>query len=146
MEFTHNPDLKTDLAKMRKEYSDQDFDLKDLPKDGNPFTLFNEWLEEAKKANVIEPNAMNLATVGDNGRPVSRFVLLKEVKPNGFVWFTNYESRKGSDLAANPYGALCFWWGLLERSVRLEGTVSRLSDAESDEYWAKRPRGAKIGA
>ena len=116
-----------------------------MPKDGNPLTLFNEWLEEAKKVNVIEPNAMNLATIGENGRPVSRFVLLKEVTEKGFVWFTNYESRKGSDLAANPYGALCFWWGLLERSVRIEGSVSKLPESDSDEYWAKRPRGAKIG-
>ena len=122
------------------------FDLEHLPKDANPMTLFNEWLQEATNQKVIEPNAMCLATVGENGRPSNRYVLLKEVRPNGFVWFTNYESRKGVELAKNPFGALVFWWGPLERSVRIEGTVAKLSDEESNAYWDKRPRGAKIGA
>ena len=123
-----------------------DFDLKDLPSDGNPFTLFKAWLQEATTQKVIEPNAMCLATVGQDGRPSSRYVLLKEVRDNGFVWFTNYESRKGSDLAHNPFAALTFWWGPLERSVRIEGKVSMLSSDESDKYWVVRPRGAKVGA
>ena len=134
------------LAKMRKEYSDMDFDLKDLPQDGNPMTLFNDWLQEATQQKVIEPNAMCLATVGEDGRPSNRYVLLKEVRPNSFVWFTNYESRKGQELAKNPFGALTFWWGSLERSIRIEGTVAKMNEEESNEYWAKRPRGAKIGA
>ena len=95
MEFTQPAIQVDDLHKMRKEYTDQNFDLCDLPKDGNPMTLFGEWLNEATKQRVIEPNAMCLATVGDNGRPSNRYVLLKEVRPNGFVWFTNYDSRKG---------------------------------------------------
>ena len=91
-------------------------------------TLFNDWLNEATKQRVIEPNAMCLATVGENGRPSNRYVLLKEARPNGFVWFTNYDSRKGVELATKPYGALVFWWGALERSVRIEGLVAKISD------------------
>ena len=131
---------------MRKEYSDADFDAKDLPADGNPMTLFNDWLAEATKQRVIEPNAMCLATVGKDGRPSNRYVLLKEVRPNGFVWFTNYESRKGAELAINPFGALVFWWGALERSIRIEGKFAMLPAEESDKYWSVRPRGAKVGA
>ncbi len=87
---------------------------------------------------------MCLATVGEDHRPSNRYVILREVRPNGFVWFTNYDSRKGQELANNPFGALTFWWGSLERSVRIEGTVAKLTEAENNDYWAKRSRGGKI--
>lgn len=95
---------------------------------------------------MIEPNACALATVGANGRPSNRFVLLKDVDVRGFTWFTNYESKKGNDIEANPYAAMTFWWGPLEKSVRVEGRVEKVSEQDSDEYFLKRPRGAELGA
>lgn len=95
---------------------------------------------------MIEPNACALATVGANNRPSNRFVLLKDVDDRGFTWFTNYESKKGNDIAENPFAAMTFWWGPLEKSVRVEGRVEKISAADSDEYFLKRPRGAELGA
>ena len=108
-----------ELQRMRKEYSNQPLDETDIPSEG-PLVLFRQWLDTAcETSGVIEPNAMCLATVGENGRPDNRNVLLKSFDENGFVWFTNFQSKKGADLAANPFSSLCFWWCPLERSVRV---------------------------
>mmetsp|Transcript_11434 Transcript_11434/g.15392 ORF Transcript_11434/g.15392 Transcript_11434/m.15392 type:complete len:136 (+) Transcript_11434:202-609(+) len=117
-----------------------------IPEDGSPLTLFREWLNFACEMRMIEPNACALATVNEQGRPSNRFVLLKELDERGFVWFTNYDSRKGQEIAENPFAAMTFWWGPLERSVRVEGRVEKVSDEDSDAYFQKRPRGAELGA
>ena len=135
-----------ELEKMRKEYHDNGLDDTDVPSDGNPFVLFKKWLDEACAAKVTEPNGMCLATVQKDGRPDNRMVLLKHFDENGFVWYTNYDSKKGSDLAHNPFAALVFWWGDLERSVRIQGKVSMVPTEESDAYFQMRPRKAEIGA
>lgn len=112
----------------------------------DPFVTFTEWLQEAHDAELYEPNAMTLATVGLDGRPSARTVLLRQVDARGFCFYTNYESRKGKELAANPWAALLFWWGRLERQVRIEGQVERMSEAESDAYYRSRPKGSQLGA
>lgn len=112
----------------------------------DPFALFRTWYEQASAAPIAKPNAMTLATVGADGRPTSRMVLLSSYDERGFVFHTNYLSRKGEDLAHTPWAALLFWWDPLGYQVRLEGPVERTSPAESDAYFAGRPRGAQIGA
>ncbi|HYW53156.1 MAG TPA: pyridoxamine 5'-phosphate oxidase [Dongiaceae bacterium] len=113
----------------------------------DPFEQFRVWLDEALRAEaIVEPNAMTVSTVGANGRPSSRVVLLRQWDARGFVFFTNYESRKGAELTVHPYAALLFWWGALERQVRIEGTVERVLDVESDAYFASRPRGHRLSA
>lgn len=112
----------------------------------DPFAVFGEWLRAAIDSGLREPNAMTLATVAADGRPAARVVLLKGFDVDGFVFFTNYESRKGRELAANSAAALVFWWGELERQVRIEGSVAKLAPAESDAYYASRPIGARLGA
>ena len=112
----------------------------------DPFVLFAAWLAEAKAAGLHESDAMTLATVGPDGHPSARVVLLKDVSAQGFTFFTNYTSRKGSELAANPWAALVFWWGPLEHQVRVEGQVTQLAATESDAYYASRPKGARLGA
>jgi pyridoxamine 5'-phosphate oxidase len=112
----------------------------------NPFDLFRAWLAEAETAEPNDPNAMALATADADGVPSVRMVLLKGIDDRGFVFYTNLESRKGEQLAANPNAALCFHWKSLRRSVRVEGAVERVTDAEADEYFASRPRGSQIGA
>ena len=98
--------------------------------------MFQQWLDEAIAAKVTEPNAMCLSTVTKENRPASRFVLLKECsEAEGFVWYTNYDSRKGEELSGNPFAALNFWWGDMERSVRVEGKVSKVPETQSDEYF-----------
>eukprot|EP00915_Cephaloidophora_sp_WS-2016_P006175 GHVH01008146.1.p1 GENE.GHVH01008146.1~~GHVH01008146.1.p1 ORF type:complete len:239 (-),score=29.88 GHVH01008146.1:568-1284(-) len=134
----------SDLARIRKEYGD--IALTELMIPSDPFTLFREWLQTACDLGILEPNACALATVNAHGRPSNRFVLLKEVDGTGFVWFTNYGSKKGRDLQVNNQAAMTFWWGPLEKSVRIEGIVERISGSQSDEYFAKRPRGAQLGA
>ena len=114
--------------------------------DADPLQTFAAWLAEAGDAGLHEPNAMTLATVDADGRPSARIVLLKGVDAAGFAFFTNYESRKAQELAANPWAALVFWWGVLERQVRVEGKVEKLSPAESDAYYQSRPKGSRIGA
>ncbi len=112
-----------------------------------PFEQFRAWLDDALHAEaVIEPNAMSVATVGDSGRPSSRVVLLRQWDARGFVFYTNYGSRKGDELAAHPYAAILFWWGALERQIRIEGAVERIAEAESDAYFATRPRGHRLSA
>ncbi|MBI2233622.1 MAG: pyridoxamine 5'-phosphate oxidase [Micavibrio aeruginosavorus] len=112
----------------------------------NPLVLFDQWLSEAEKTEPNDPNAMGLATVDARGRPSLRIVLLKGYDERGFVFYTNRESRKGGDLAAHAVAALCLHWKSLKRQVRIEGTVVPVSDAESDDYYASRPLGSRIGA
>src|SRR5437660_4377144 len=112
----------------------------------DPFALFAAWMEEAVRAEPADPNAMSLATVDGDGMPDLRMVLLKGFDARGFVFYTNLESRKGEQLAANPRAALLFHWKSLTRQVRVRGPVERVSDAEADAYFASRPRGAQIGA
>lgn len=112
----------------------------------DPWALFREWYALAEKDEPSDPNAMSLATVGDDGMPSVRIVLLKDFNTAGFVFFTNRESRKGNQLKAHPKAALCLHWKTLKRQVRVEGLITHVSDAESDAYHATRPRGSQIGA
>lgn len=112
----------------------------------DPIQRFSDLFERAKKAVPVDPNAMVVATVGDGGRPSARVVLLKDFDARGFVFFTNHESRKGRELRAHPFAALCFYWAPLEEQVRIEGRVERVSDAEADAYFHSRPRGSQVGA
>jgi len=132
------------IADLRREYHRATLNETDV--DSSPVAQFQRWLSEAEKAEVPEPTAMTLATVGDDGRPAARIVLLKGVDADGFQFFTNYESRKGAELAANPLAALLFHWVVLERQVRIEGSVAKATAAESDAYFASRPRLSRIGA
>ena len=112
----------------------------------DPLRQFKTWMDEAFAAKVPEPNAMTLATVGADGRPSTRIVLIKGFDERGIVWFTNYDSRKGRELALHPFAALQFHWVELERVVRIEGSVERVDEAESDAYFASRPLDSRIGA
>lgn len=112
----------------------------------SPIAMFEKWFEQALALNVLEANAMSLATADSTGRPSLRMVLLKDLTEAGFSFFTNYESRKGQDLAANPHAALCFHWKELERQVRATGLVTRLDQAQSEAYFRQRPRPSQIGA
>jgi len=120
--------------------------MTDLDASADPLALFDAWLADAAEAEPNDPNAMALATADASGRPSVRMVLLKGRSPEGFVFYTNLESRKGGQLAANPAAALCFHWKSLRRQVRIEGPVEPVSDAEADAYYASRPRGSRIGA
>jgi pyridoxamine 5'-phosphate oxidase len=135
---------KTKLADLRKSYERGSLDVDDVASD--PFAQFGHWLNEALAAEVPEPNAMTLATVGADGRPSTRIVLIKDCDERGIVWYTNYHSRKGRELADHPFAALQFHWVELERVVRIEGQVEKVSDAESDTYFASRPLTSRIGA
>lgn len=132
------------IADLRKDYKLASLGKRDLAAD--PFTQFKKWLDEAIVAEVPEPTAMNLATVGANARPSSRIVLLKGVDEKGFVFFTNYESRKGRELAESQWAALTFHWVELERQVRIEGHVEKVDAKTSDEYFNSRPLKSRIGA
>jgi len=133
-----------DLAQMRKSYEQAALDETHVRP--QPIEQFHHWFDEAVNAKALEPNAMTLATVGADGRPSTRVLLIKGADPQGLVWFTNYLSRKGQDLDANPVAAMQFFWPELERVVRIEGRVERVSDAESDDYYRSRPLGSRIGA
>jgi pyridoxamine 5'-phosphate oxidase len=132
------------IADLRKEYSRASLSQGDVH--ANPIEQFAKWFHEAIAAQVPEANAMSVATVGENGRPSSRILLIKEFDQRGFTWFTNYDSRKGRELDKNPYAALLFHWIPLERQVRIEGSIERISGAESDIYFQSRPLGSRIGA
>ncbi len=129
---------------MRQEYEAGSLDETRMASD--PLVVFNEWMEQAIAAGLLEPNAMTVATATTDGKPSARVLLLKEVNGEGFVFFTNYQSRKGKELIANPYAALVFDWHTLQRQVRVEGRVEKLSPEASDEYFNSRPVGAQIGA
>ena len=120
-----------------------DLCFKDLD---NPIDLFEDWFNEAKKTEINDPNALALATVGKNGTPSVRMVLLKGFDTNGFVFYTNLESRKANEFKSNPNVAVCFHWKSLQRQVRIEGQVSQVSDEEADEYFNSRARLSRIGA
>lgn len=132
-----------DLAALRAEYELGGLDEADLP--GDPLTLFGSWFADARAAGIGEPNAMVLSTATD-GAPSSRTVLLKGIEPDGFVFFTNYRSRKGVELARNPRCALLFGWYGLQRQVRVEGTAEQTSRETTEAYFATRPRGSQLGA
>lgn len=132
------------LPELREDYSQRGLLEADLHAD--PIEQFRAWMQDALASGMREPNAMTLATCTPDGRPSARIVLLKGVSADGFAFFTSYVGRKAGELDGNPHAALCFWWGDLERQVRIEGTVERLSAAESDEYFRSRPRGSQIGA
>ena len=132
------------LADLRKSY--ERAELNESASHAQPLQQFQQWLDEAISAQVPEPNAMTLATVGSDLRPSTRVVLIKECDARGIVWYTNYASRKGRELAGNPYAALQFHWVELERVVRIEGVVERVSEAESDAYFDSRPLDSRIGA
>jgi pyridoxamine 5'-phosphate oxidase len=134
----------TDIAALRKSYGLAELDEQASAAD--PMQQFETWLEQAIAAALAEPNAMTLATVGADGRPSTRVVLIKAFYARGIVWFTNYQSRKGRELAVHPFAALQFHWVELERVVRVEGAVGKVSDAESDAYFASRPLDSRIGA
>ena len=133
-----------DIAALRKSYGRAELD--EAASHADPLQQFDRWLREAIAAAVPEPNAMTLATVGENGRPSTRVVLVKGYDERGIVWYTNYDSRKGRELGASPFAALQFHWVELERVVRIEGRVDRVSAAESDAYFASRPLDSRIGA
>ncbi|MPZ72007.1 MAG: pyridoxamine 5'-phosphate oxidase [Nitriliruptorales bacterium] len=133
-----------DVAALRREYANLGLDEQEAGRE--PFTLFRSWLQAALAVGIAEPNAMVLATVGHAGAPSVRTVLLKGFDDRGFVFFTNYTSRKARELADNPRAALVFPWIAVGRQVTVRGTASRLTGAESDEYFATRPRGSQVAA
>ncbi len=135
---------KISLADMRKSY--QRAELREDSAQDQPLRQFEQWLHEALQAEVPEPNAMTLATVGSDMRPSTRVVLIKGYDDQGLVWYTNYDSRKGHELAGNPYASLQFHWVELERVVRIEGRVRKVSAEESDTYFQSRPLDSRIGA
>jgi len=137
-------DPTTTIADLRKSY--ERAELNEDASSAAPGQQFSKWLEEAIAAQLPEPNAMTLATVGSDFRPSTRVVLIKGLDERGIVWFTNYDSRKGRELAGNPHAALQFHWVELERVVRVEGRVEKISDEESDAYFHSRPLDSRIGA
>ena len=137
-------DHTNSIADLRKSY--ERAELNEEASSATPGQQFSKWLEEAITAQLPEPNAMTLATVGSDLRPSTRVVLIKGLDERGIVWFTNYDSRKGRELAGNPHAALQFHWVELERVVRIEGRVEKISDEESDAYFHSRPLDSRIGA
>jgi pyridoxamine 5'-phosphate oxidase len=134
----------TNLADLRKSYMKGSLSEEDVQP--NPIDQFHIWFDQAQNADLPEPNAMTVASVDADGKPSARTVLIKEVTPAGFVFFTNYESRKGQALISHPHAALLFFWPELERQIRVEGSVEKLSDQESDDYFHSRPLDSRIGA
>jgi pyridoxamine 5'-phosphate oxidase len=132
------------LADLRREYTKNGLLESDV--DPDPFRQFTLWFDQAIKSGIMEPNAMSHATVSPDGQPSIRIVLLKGVDDRGFVFFTNYESRKGKDILVNPKSALLFFWGELERQVRIEGAIEKISVDHSKAYFDSRPEGSRIGA
>jgi pyridoxamine 5'-phosphate oxidase len=132
------------IADLRKDYSRASLSETDV--NPNPIEQFSKWFQEAISAQVPEANAMSMSSASADGRPSSRILLIKDVDQRGFTFFTNYESRKGRELDSNPYAALLFYWIELERQVRIEGRVERITDAENDAYYNSRPVKSRLGA
>ena len=132
------------VAQLRRDYTKQE--LLESEVAANPLDQFMEWFEQALSAELLDANAMTLATASDSAVPSARMVLLKGVDEEGFRFYTNYESRKGQELLENPRASLCFFWSPLERQVRIEGTVEKLSAEESESYFHQRPRKSQLGA
>jgi pyridoxamine 5'-phosphate oxidase len=137
-------DLKSYINKLRSDFSKGTLDEKEASK--SPFVQFETWFKQAVDAQVNEPNAMMLATVGSDGKPSARIVLLRHFDEKGFIFYTNYTSRKGQQSEQNACAAISFFWPELERQVRIEGMLERQSESESDSYFASRPRSSKVGA
>ena len=134
----------TNIAHLRKEYKLHSLDENAVA--SNPITQFRIWFNEALETDILEPNAMFLATVSKEGQPSGRIVLLKDIEENGFVFYTNYQSRKAEQISENQRVSLTFFWADLERQVRIEGTTHKVSEAKSSEYFLSRPHGSQIGA
>lgn len=132
------------IASIRKDYQLQRLDETSI--NDHPLTQFNKWWQDAIDSRIEEVNAMTLATAGTDGRPSARIVLLKGVNDDGFLFFTNYNSNKGKNLEENPHAALVFFWKELERQIRIEGSVDKIDEKDSDEYFASRPQGSQLGA
>lgn len=132
------------LLHLREDYKSDSLQISDM--DPEPSSQFHHWFQDALKAEIKEPNAMTLATATPDGKPSARVVLLKDYGPEGFTFFTNYESRKGAELDQNPHVALVFLWLGLHRQIRIEGQAERVSAAVSEAYFQSRPRGSQVGA
>jgi len=132
------------IADLRLSYTRQQ--LLETEVDPNPFNQFQIWFDQALSSDILEPNAMTIASATKAGIPSARVVLLKGFDERGFIFYTNYESRKGQELIDNPHAALVFWWGVLERQVRVEGSVEQISDEETIAYFHSRPIGSQLGA
>jgi len=132
------------IADLRKDYTLQGLSVSDV--NPNPFIQFKQWFDQALTAQLPEPNAMTVATVTPDGKPRARMVLLKGFDERGFVFYTNYNSQKGQELAQNPQASLVFWWAELERQVRICGRTEKASESESDEYFYSRPLNSRLGA
>ena len=137
-------DKSREIAHLRKSYERDELD--ETASAADPLRQFEHWFQQALSAELPEPNAMTVATVAADGRPSTRVVLIKGYDERGIVWYTNYDSRKGRELAGNPFAALQFHWVELERVVRIEGPVTKVDDAEADAYFASRPLASRIGA
>ncbi|WEA02505.1 pyridoxamine 5'-phosphate oxidase [Mucilaginibacter sp. SJ] len=133
-----------EIQNLRQDYSAST--LSENSTKGDPIKQFEQWFNEALEAKLHEPNAMTLSTATVTGKPSARIVLLKGFHTGGFIFFTNYLSRKGKEIAKNPQGALTFFWGGLERQVRIEGTIEKVSKEESEKYFHSRPKGSQVGA
>jgi pyridoxamine 5'-phosphate oxidase len=143
--------MKVKLADLRQDYQMKSLDIGDV--NSNPFVQFETWFSEALKSEILEPNAMTLATATPDGKPSARIVLLKgvefhhsDIQAGGFIFYTNYDSKKGLEMAGNPHVALCFNWLDLQRQIRIEGSVSKIADEISTEYFNSRPKSSRIGA
>ena len=132
------------IANLRQDYTLQD--LSETEVNSNPFVQFKEWFDQALSTEILEPNAMTVATTNTEGQPSARMVLLKDFDERGFVFYTNYNSHKAQELAENPQAALVFWWAELQRQVRICGRVEKVSEVESDKYFYSRPFNSRLGA
>ena len=132
------------IADLRQDYTLQG--LRETDVNSNPFVQFKEWFDQALSADILEPNAMMVATTTTQGKPSARMVLLKDFDERGFVFYTNYNSQKAQELAENPQAALVFWWAELQRQVRICGWVEKISEEESDKYFYSRPFSSRLGA
>lgn len=136
--------MDKNIADLRQDYTLQG--LSETEINSNPFLQFKEWFDQALSANILEPNAMTVATATTEAKPSARMVLLKDFDERGFVFYTNYNSQKARELAENPQAALVFWWAELQRQIRICGRVEKISDTESDKYFYSRPFNSRLGA
>lgn len=133
-----------DIQNLRRQYSKSTLSVSSVSKD--PFKQFEKWFQDVLNSGFLEPNAMTLATASKTGKPSARIVLLKGIHDDGFVFYTNYKSKKGKDIEDNPYGSLLFYWDRLERQVRIEGKIEKVTKQESEEYFNTRPYKSRVGA
>ncbi|MAC46499.1 pyridoxamine 5'-phosphate oxidase [Oceanospirillum beijerinckii] len=136
--------MNQDISSLRRVFDQQALHESELAK--NPFDQFHNWFEEAVANEPFDPNAMTLSTISPENRPASRIVLLKGIDSRGFIFYTNYQSEKGMQLAGNPHASVVFWWGEKQRQVRIDGVVERISPQQSDDYYVSRPRDSQLGA